>query len=146
MDQNVIDVKGLVAHDFRTAMHGKVADADLDQVVNDLMTTTASYPATGSVASFIFYLKFQVQVKNGGKTFNGNAGGLSSPGGGALIGDVYTDDINALYANTVSFEFQGTPVYLSMLFFDNKSKLLGHFQAGAVSTVLGFGGGKGSWS
>jgi hypothetical protein len=127
-------------------MHGKVADADLDQVVNDLMTTTASYPASGSVASAIFYLKFQVQVKNGGKTFNGDAGGVSFPGGGALFGDVYTDNINALYANTVSFEFQGTPVYLSILFFDNKSKLLGHFQAGAVSTVIGIGGGKGSWS
>jgi hypothetical protein len=65
----------------------------------------------------IFYLKFQVNI-TGGESFNGNAGGLSTPGGGALFGDVYTDNLPNLYANTVSFEFQGTPVYLSILFFD----------------------------
>jgi Rhodococcus equi virulence-associated protein len=81
-----------------------------------------------------------------GKSFNGNAGGVSSPGGGALFGDVYTDNIDNLYANTVSFEFQVTPVYLSILFFDGNSNLLGHFQSGAVSIVTGIGGGTGHWS
>ena len=39
-----------------------------------------------------------------------------------------------------------TPVYTSVLFFDKSSRLLGHFQAGAVSTPTGgIGGGKGSW-
>ena len=51
-----------------------------------------------------------------------------------------------LYANTVCFEFQGTPVFFSILFFDSSSNLLGHFEAGAVSTVIGAGGGKGHWS
>ncbi|WP_422732797.1 VapA/VapB family virulence-associated protein [Marinobacter azerbaijanicus] len=32
-----------------------------------------------------------------------------------------------------------------VLFFDSHSKLLGHFQSGAVSTVIGVGGGKGKW-
>ncbi len=93
----------------------------------------------------IFYLKFQVNV-TGGESFNGNAGGISTPGGGALFGDVYTDNLPNLYANTVSFEFQGTNVYLSILFFDGNSNLLGNFQAGAVSTVTGIGGGSGHWS
>ena len=134
-----------IAADFRDAMKGKLADEHIDAAVNTLLATTSRYPATGSVASLIFYLKFQVNI-TGGKSFNGNAGGASTPGGGALFGDVYTDDLNRLYSDTVSFEFQGTPVYLSILFFDRNSKLLGHFQAGAVSTVTGIGGGSGKWS
>jgi len=137
----------IVGHDFRSAMHGKMPENDIDNVVASLANTaaTTAYPANGSVASLIFYMKLQVSVK-GGKTFNGHAGSLGTPGGGALFGDVYTNDINRLYRDTVSFEFQGTPVYLSILFFDGNSRLLGHFQSGAVSTVIGAGGGSGSWS
>jgi hypothetical protein len=134
-----------IANDFRDAMKGKLADEHVEAAVSALLSTTSRYPATGSVASLIFYLKFQVNI-TGGKSFNGNAGGASTPGGGALFGDVYTDDLARLYSDTVSFEFQGTPVYLSLLFFDKNSKLLGHFQAGAVSTVTGIGGGSGKWS
>lgn len=99
------------------------------------------------MASFIFYLQFQVHITSpGGQTFNGKAGGASTPGGGTLFGDVCTDDLAPLYAETVSVEFQSTPVYLSILFFDGRSNLLGHFRPGAVSTVAGIGGGSGSWS
>lgn len=42
-------------------------------------------PATGNVASAIFYLRFY--VKSAGHVFQGNAGGISLPGGGALYGD-----------------------------------------------------------
>ncbi len=93
----------------------------------------------------IFYLEFGLEV-TGGQSFRGDAGGASTPGGGALFGNIYTDDIAALYANTVSFEFQSTPVYLSICFFDSDSHLLGTFQCGAISTVVGVGGGTGSWS
>jgi len=137
--------KEIIAHDFRNTLHGKMEDAQLAKATNAILTATNSYSATGSVASLIFYLQFQVSIK-GGKTFNGKAGGVSSPGGGALFGDIYTDDLNALYANTVSFSFQSTPVYLSIQFFDKHSNLLGHFQSGAVSTVAGVGGGSGDWS
>jgi hypothetical protein len=135
----------IVAHDFMMAMHGKLEQDKIDAATAALKATTTKYAATGSVASLIFYLKFQVNI-TGGKTFDGNAGGASSPGGGALFGDVYTDDLNRLYRDTVSFEFNATPVYLSILFFDGNSNLLGHFQSGAISTVLGIGGGKGEWS
>lgn len=137
--------KHAIAQEFSARAKGKLEKSQIDSITKSLLADTASYPATGSVASMIFYLKFQVQIK-GGETFNGNAGGISTPGGGALFGDVYTDNLPALYANTVSFEFQGTPVYLSILFFDGHSNLLGHFQAGAVSTVSGVGGGSGHWS
>lgn len=139
--------KEIIAHDFRVAVHGKLDQAKIDAAVQSLTATTTSYPASGSVLSLVFYLNFMVNITSeGGKTFDGNAGGVSSPGGGALFGDVYTDDLNRLYNSTVSFEFQGTPVYLSILFFDGDSNLLGHFQSGAVSTVAGVGGGRGSWS
>lgn len=137
----------MIARDFKAAMSGKLEKEKIDAVAASLAAPMTSYPANGSVASLIFYLKFQVVVKGtGGKTFDGHAGGVSTPGGGALIGDVYTDDINRLYRDTVSFEFQATPVYTSLLFFDSNSNLLGHFQAGAVSIVSGIGGGSGKWS
>jgi hypothetical protein len=145
MNPTVSISKQQIAEDFSAAADGKLAKDRIDAAVDALSAADTIYSAHGSVASLIFYLKFQVTLP-GGKTFDGNAGGLSSPGGGALFGDVYTDDLQVLYSNTVSFEFQSTPVYLSILFFDANSNLLGHFQCGAVSTVAGVGGGKGSWS
>lgn len=142
--QSIVSRETIASH-FVVSTHGKLEQDKIDAGVTALTATDTSYAANGSVASFIFYLEFGVNV-TGGKSFRGKAGGVSSPGGGALFGDVYTDDIDRLYRDTVSFEFQGTPVYLSILFFDNNSNLLGHFQAGAVSTVTGVGGGSGSWS
>ena len=55
-------------------------------------------------------------------------------------------DLEKLYRDTVSFEFNATSVYTSLVFFDSNHNVLGHFQAGAVSTVNGVGGGKGEWS
>jgi hypothetical protein len=102
------------------------------------LADTTAYPATIRVADG----KLQVKV-TGGETFTGNGGGISIP---PSPGDVYTDNIANLYANTVSFQFQATAVYLSILFFDGSSNLLGSFQGGAVSTVTATGGGKGHWS
>ncbi|WP_281240126.1 VapA/VapB family virulence-associated protein [Flavobacterium praedii] len=137
--------KEIIAHDFHVAMDGKLDNELIYAAKDQIFTTTASYPAKGSSVSMIFYLQFQVSIDNG-KTFNGKAGGISTPGGGALFGDIYTDDINRLYSNTVSFQFTSTPVYLSLIFFDNHSNVLGTFQCGSVSTVTGIGGGTGSWS
>src|SRR5258707_6572730 len=137
--------KKLIAQEFAARAKGKLEPEKIDSITRSLVGQTTAYPATGSFVSMIFYLKFQVNVP-GGESFNGNAGGISTPGGGALFGDVYTDNLPNLYANTVSFEFQGTNVYLSILFFDGNSNLLGNFQAGAVSTVTGIGGGSGHWS
>lgn len=138
--------KEIIAHDFHVAMDGKL-DADLiASGKKTIVETTTSYPARGSSVSMIFYLQFQVIIQNGGKTFDGKAGGISTPGGGALFGDVYTDDINRLYKDTVSFQFTSTPVYLSIVFFDSNGNVLGTFQCGSVSTVTGVGGGSGKWS
>jgi hypothetical protein len=134
----------VIADDLRAALAGKLDANKVEVATKKILATDTGYSANGSVMSAIFYLKFQVNV-SGGKQFNGKAGGLSTPGGGALFGTVYTDDINALYANTQTFEWQGTTGYLSIVFFDGNGSSLGNFQSGAVSTVVGIGGGKGSW-
>jgi hypothetical protein len=97
------------------------------------------------VAGAIFFLKWQVTI-TGGKTFDGTSGGITTIGGGALFGDVYTDDLNRLYSNTKSFEYNAAFAYTSLLFFDGNANLLGHFESGSVSTIAGVGGGSGSWS
>jgi len=136
-----------VTTDFASAVAGKLDDAKVQAIVQQLKAATTAYPANGSVASLIFYLQFQVNITaQGGRSFNGKAGGVSSPGGGALFGHVYTSDLSNLYASTHSFQFTGTPVYLSLIFFDSHSNALGTFQSGGISTVLGTGGGTGHWS
>ncbi|MGW7366962.1 VapA/VapB family virulence-associated protein [Streptomyces sp. NPDC054841] len=135
----------IIANDFATSMHGIMEQPEIDAAVEALRSLATRYPATGKVASAIFYTRWGVTVKNG-KTFTGNAGGIGSAGGGALFGDIYTDDIDALYRDTVSFQYNATALYVNVNFFNKSHKLLGHFEAGAVSTVLGTGGGKGSWA
>lgn len=134
-----------VAKEFTASMQGKLSDEQIAAASKVIQTTTTGYPATGNVASLVFYLQFQVDI-TGGKEFNGKGGGISTPGGGALFGTVYTDDLNRLYSDTVSFQFTAVAfVYLSIIFFDGNSNALGTFQAGGVSTVNGTGGGSGKW-
>src|SRR5690554_2738013 len=66
--------KQLIAHDFRVAMHGKLEPEKIDEAAQALAASQKAYPANGSVASMIFYLKFQVNITDG-KTFDGHAGG-----------------------------------------------------------------------
>lgn len=136
-----------LADDLQTSLADRLPEDVISQLAGDISsaTVTGSYPANGSVASIVFWMKWQCVI-TGGKTFNGESWGIAFPGGGALIGDVYTDDLARLYANTVSFAFTATPVYTALYFYDGNSNLLGHFQAGSVSTVAGAGGGSGSWS
>ncbi|WGD37440.1 VapA/VapB family virulence-associated protein [Lysinibacter sp. HNR] len=110
-----------------------------------------TYNVTGNVASAIFYLQLGVQVQDGSgvvfETLKGNAGGIFTPGGGALVtGTLSTNDSERLFAHTVSFQITAAAAGFSVLFFDSSSNLLGHLEAGGVSTVVGVGGGTASWS
>lgn len=134
----------VIANDFRNAMHDKLEPGQIEEAIQALIVNRKAYPVTGSVASRIFYLQFQLDVADG-MTFDGDAGGAASPGGDALSGRLYTEDLERLYRDTVSFEYQSMPIYLSILFFDRNNTLLGHFMSGAVSIVTDIGGGKGSW-
>ncbi|EEV8846449.1 VapA/VapB family virulence-associated protein [Escherichia coli] len=128
--------------------YGEYLDKDkVSCITSKIAAAENKYPAKTTLASAIFYIKVDTQITSeGGKHFSGNAGGLSSPGGGVLFGDLYTDDLDDLYTNTVSFQITMTPVFCSVLFFDSASNLLGHFEGGGVSTVSGVAGGTGSWS
>ena len=136
--------RDVIANDLVTALHSKLGKDKLDAAVEHILKTTNSYPTSnGSVICAIFYMRFTVDCQN--KAFIGNAGGIGSIGGGALLGDIYTDDINRLFSATTAFQFAVTPVYASLVFFDDSSNALGTFQAGAVSVCIGTGGGSGSW-
>lgn len=138
--------KNYVAQQFAVSAHDKLDQKTIDKNVDSILAADTAYGAKGSVASLVFYMSFQVEMNSGGRIFNGKAWGVSFPGGGALFGDVYTDDLDRLYNETESFQFTGTPVYFSIVFFDAAGNVLGTFQAGALSTVIGTGGGGGSWS
>ncbi|GAB3849957.1 hypothetical protein GCM10028822_14630 [Hymenobacter terrigena] len=146
--QPAVDAATLV-RDFKQQYEGKLPAEQLQSATDALMATAnaTGYAANGNIASMVFYVKVQVNVTGvGGKSFNSNGGGVFTPGGGAYFGTVYTDDINRLYRDTVSFQVTATNVYVSVVFFDGNSKTLGTFQAGAVSTVTGVGGGSGHWA
>lgn len=135
-----------VAKEAANALQGKL---DQNQV-KALETNMAAWPKVASgnvnVASLIFYQKWQVNI-NGGKTFNGNAGGVATPGGGVAFGDLYADNINTVYNNTQSFMYTAVAgVYITVEFFDSNHTCIGTFQAGGIGTVAGVGGGSGSWS
>ncbi|AHC35585.1 MULTISPECIES: VapA/VapB family virulence-associated protein [Pseudomonas] len=137
--------RDMIASDFHEAMKNAYTDKKLlDEAVEGIKSTTAKYPAQGTIASFLFYQMITVDITNG-KKFNGKSGGIAFPGGGGSWGDVYTNDIDRLYRNTHSFQFITTPVYFTVNFFDGSSNFLGTFQAGALSTSTGTGGGTGSW-
>ncbi|MFC0184085.1 VapA/VapB family virulence-associated protein [Pseudarcicella hirudinis] len=59
---------------------------------------------------------------------------------------MYTNNLDLLYADTVSFLFVATPVYIALYFYDSSSQLLGYFTGAAISLTSGSGGGEGSWS
>ena len=147
-----------LAEDFKKHFTDKLSEDVLIRTVESLEIITESqlkaataFPAKGSLASLIFYVKAQCVIDGDcGKTFNGSAWGVSFPGGGALFGDVFlatgASTVDQLYSRTTSFKFTATPIYTAFYFFDSKDTLLGHFQAGSISTVTGTGGGSGSWS
>jgi len=140
------------AADFEKLMAGKMSKELVSGTANAIaastLAATTSYAANGSIASLIFYQRCQCSIKTG-KTFDGHTWGFAVPGGGALIGDVYLangNSLDSLYAHTSNFTITATPVYTAFYFKDHSGNLLGHFQAGSISTVAGAGGGSGSWS
>lgn len=149
---NSVVTRETIAHDFGVRMSGILAPDVIQSAKNNIITTPKACHANGSAMSMIFYLQFTVQISDSNEKkynryqFKGNGGGVSTPGGGALMGDIYTDNLEFLINNTKSFEFNCALAYTSIVFFDNKSRCLGSFQSGSVSTVAGIGGGKGKWS
>lgn len=130
--------KETFVQDLALAMQDKWEQKKINAAVAALSEDAGAYPATAVIS------RNQIRVTiTGGKTFTGSGAFMSSQ---SITGVVFTGDVEKLYAQTASFEFIATPVYVSVLFFDSNSNLLGYFQCGAISTVTGIGGGKGSWA
>jgi len=138
------ELREVILEDLASNLKEKFSEDVIKSAVESIRATSSSKPATGSIMSMIFYL--QINIDCDGRHFSSDVGGASSPGGGALIGDIYSDDFDKLFKNTNNIQFTATPVYTSVVFFDSESKALGTFQAGSVSTVAGIGGGTGKWT
>lgn len=136
-----------IAQDFYDNFKEKLGAEELGQAVEAIKCTANKYHTIGSLICAAVYFRITVGPSDAvKKQFTGNGGGAGWPGTAALIGDLYTDDLEKLYRDTCSFELNIAATYTSVLFFDNKSRLLGHYQAGAVTTSFGgLGGGKGKW-
>ncbi|MBM9506851.1 VapA/VapB family virulence-associated protein [Actinacidiphila acididurans] len=145
MTEQLAVSKETIARDFAKRMHGTLEQDKVDAAVGALLSPAVSYPAECIVISAIFYTHWKIVVTDG-ETFNGNAGGVGTPGGGGMWGSVNTNDINKLYSQTKSFEYYATSAYVNVNFFDGSANFLGSFNAGGLSTLNGAGGGSGSWS
>ena len=134
-----------VVNNIAVALQGKADQNLVDSIVKKVSLMPKVAHGKLTIDSFLFYMRVEVSI-SGGKTFDGNSGGLSFPGPGLGWGDLYTNDINALYNSTKSFMFDAAVAYLSVTFFDAHSNVLGTFQSGGLSSVVGTGGGTGHWS
>jgi hypothetical protein len=132
---------------FRAAFADKLGEEKTDQIIETMLSADTAYATNGAIVSGVFWVQVNVDSWDGQtKAYVGEGGGVFTPGGGALIGAVYTDDLEGLLANTTRFEVNAAAAYTSIVFFDEDSNCLGSYQSGSVSTVIGVGGGKGSWA
>jgi hypothetical protein len=136
----------LSAHDFRSNFLDKLGAEKTDEIVKKMLAADTAYATDGAIVSGVFWVEVRVNSWDGQDLqYTGEGGGVFTPGGGALIGAVYTDDLPGLLANTTRFEVNAAAAYTSIVFFDDDSNCLGSYQSGSVSTVVGIGGGKGTW-
>ena len=133
-----------LSDDFRNMHALNMTDELIQHNVEAIQAAQTAYTATGEIKSAVIWSRVNISI-NGGKTFEGDGWGGGFPGGGALIGDVYTDDINRLYSDTDHFAIVAAMAYTAVYFLDSDGKQVGHYQAGSVSSVGGAFGGKGSW-
>jgi hypothetical protein len=132
---------------FRAAFALKLGEQKTDEIIETMLAADTAYATNGAIVSGVFWVQVNVDDWDGQpKAYVGEGGGVFTPGGGALIGAVYTDDLDGLLANTTRFEANAAAAYTSIVFFDDDSNCLGSYQSGSVSTVIGIGGGKGSWA
>lgn len=141
MERNLLTEK--IIEDLERNYRGKGEEANLDEAIASLKRGESRYHATGTVLYALFYNR--VTVDYGNKHFTGHGGGIGNVGGGALVGDIYTDDINKLIEKTARYQVSSTLGYACVLFLDKNSKVLGHLQSGAISTGGGICGGSGKW-
>jgi hypothetical protein len=138
-----------IAQDLAALLKDKMDQPRIDAALAALKETAVSYAANASWSSFIFYVKLYLNVTSGiTNTFDGNAGGIALPGGGASAGTLYlqphvTQEL--LYKNTASFSLVGASAYLGIQLWNSQGYLMAHYEGGGVPGA-GAVGGTGSWS
>jgi hypothetical protein len=119
----------------------------INQIDKALSVTTPSYKASIEVLSAVFYQKIKSHIDGYPNAFNGNCGGISGMFGTySSVGDVYTSDIENLFASTKTLMYVFTPIYCSVIWFDSSHTSIGSFQGTGFTLLAGSGGGTGSWS
>ena len=138
-----------IAQDLAALLKDKLDQPRIDAALAALKEAANSYTADASWASFIFYAKVYLNVTSGNmNSFDGNAGGIAIPGGGASGGTLYLEPnvtLELLYKNTASFSFVAAVAYIGIQFWSSQGYVLAHYEGGGAS-VAGTGTGTGSWS
>lgn len=140
--------RALVAREFAERMSGKLDQEKIDAGVRALTAEGTTHSGNLTVASLIFWIRVTVTDDDTNRSFLGNAGGISSPGGGGGWGTIWATDDNfdRLYGATTGFEINMAVAYTSVVFFDDDGWTLGHIQTGSFSTAAGIAYGSGTWS
>ncbi len=141
-------VRRAIAADFREATKGKLPEEKIARAIDALKSWTTSWPCDGEVIAAIFTTKITLHAEPNGVsiTFDGNAGGIFGIGLDKIGGVLFSDNILALFFNTMYFEYHGLPAYTGLIFFDRDHNVLGHFEGDGIGLTGGVGGGLGSWS
>lgn len=137
-------MKEQIIYDLEKRYAGIYTPDQLSDAKKAIRGFDKKYPATGNIEGGIVYARLNVEVK-GGQKCGSDVWGAFTPGAGALIGDIYTSDIDTLYRDTVSCEVNATPLYVNVNFINAKTQIIGSFQAGGISTIVGVGAGKCIW-
>ncbi len=138
-----IDFKAKIIADFEKKYRGKGDDDTLDYIITSIKECDLSYHANGSVISAFFYNRVTVDCE--GRHFVGNGGGIGFLGGGALVGDIYTDNKEKLFNETAHYFITLVPEYACVIFCDKDWKSLGALHSLAISVTPADGVGDGKW-
>ncbi|MBM4498978.1 VapA/VapB family virulence-associated protein [Rhodococcus hoagii] len=99
------------------------------------------YDVSGRVVSALVYQYFIVTVDDAedkkGKTFQGDAGGVTIPGVDFFWGTLHTPDLEKLYSDTVSFQYNAAATFLNINFSTARANDLVTFLLVLLGTVSG---------
>lgn len=123
-----------------------LADSQIDDIVNEIKNPKGdTYDVTGKIISAVVYFQVDGEMLSLPKAhFHGKGGGAVAPATGIFRGALYTEDTERLLEHTKSFSYIGAPLFLSIIFYDGNSKVLGHIEATGL-TLSGFAGGTCHW-
>lgn len=127
------------------SLFGGLSSASAQPVSSAKTSSTIRIPGVGGTYQCgVFFFGFELQ--NGSRQYVGHGGGLGSVGGAVFVGDIYTNDAERLYRETVSFQVNAASPYVNINFFNRNAENLGSLHAGGVGVCAFLGGGSGRWT